>query len=50
MVFKDKKIPKHLIIQEEFEFYTRPKVNIGRVIFWLLLVGGASISLLLIKQ
>ena len=39
--FKPRKIPKHLIIQDNYEIRRKPRANLLRWVFWfvLLLVG-----------
>lgn len=50
MTFKDRKVPKHLVIQEEFEFKQRPKFSFIKLIFWSLLITCLTYGLVFIKQ
>lgn len=47
MIFKHRKIPKHLIIQEEYEIGKRSKINLLKLTFWCLLL--VSLIYVLIK-
>ena len=38
MVFKEKKIPKHLIIQEDYEVRKRPRIGFFKMLLLLTLV------------
>ena len=49
MVFKDKKVPKHLIIRDEYGFRARPRFNLIKLIFWSLLLLSLSYVLILLK-
>ncbi len=49
MTFKDKKIPKHLILQEEFEFHKKPKINLLKLSFWCLLLIALIYALMTLE-
>lgn len=42
MIFKERKIPKHLIIQEEYELRKKPRSGFLRIAMLLLLVVGVT--------
>lgn len=42
MVFKAKKIPKHLIIREEYELRQRPRFSVVRIMLLSLAVIGLT--------
>ena len=43
MVFKDKKIPKHLIIQDQYEIHQRPRSGLFKIFLVILLLLGLSL-------
>lgn len=45
MVFKDKKVPKHLIIREEYEIRQRPRAGFARVFIFSVFLLGLSLLL-----
>lgn len=45
MVFKDKKIPKHLIIKEEYEFRQRPRFGVFKFVFVCTVVVGLTYAI-----
>ena len=45
MVFKDKKVPKHLIIREEYEIRQRPRSGFTRVFVFTVFLVGISLFL-----
>jgi len=48
MVFKDKKIPKHLIIHDEDVYQQRSKINMFKIVMYSLLFFCLSYSVVLI--
>ncbi len=46
--FKERKIPKHLIIQEEFEFEQKSKISLTKVLMYTLLLFALSYSVMLV--
>lgn len=48
MVFKEKKIPKHLIIQDEYEIQQRSKISMLKIVMYSLLFFCLSYSVVLI--
>lgn len=46
--FKERKIPKHLIIQEEFQYQQKSRISLIKVLMYTLLLFGLSYSVLLI--
>lgn len=48
MTFKEKKIPKHLIIHDDYEFQQRSKVSLLKILMYSLLFFCLSYSVLLI--
>ena len=38
-IFKSRKVPKHLIIQEELDFRRKPRFSFWRITFWLVVLG-----------
>lgn len=48
MVFKDKKIPKHLIIHDDYEFQQKSKISLLKIAMYALLFFCLSYSVLLI--
>jgi hypothetical protein len=48
MVFKEKKIPKHLIIQDEYELQQRSKISLLKIGMYSLLFFCLSYSVVLI--
>ena len=45
MVFKDKKVPKHLIIREEYEIRQRPRTGFFKVLLISVLLVALSLAL-----
>ena len=45
MVFKDKKVPKHLIIQEEYEIRQRPRTGFFKVCLFFVFLIALSLAL-----
>lgn len=41
-IFKDKKIPKHLIIHDEYEVRRRSKLNLSKLLFLGLLLASLA--------
>lgn len=39
-IFKDRKIPRRLVIKEEYELQDRPRSRLGIVLFWAVLLVG----------
>ena len=50
MIFKDRKIPKHLIIEDNYEISHRPKFNFLKLLFLTLLLSSLAYALILIQQ
>jgi hypothetical protein len=48
MVFKEKKIPKHLIIQDDYQYQQRSKINMLKIVMYSLLFFCLSYSVVLI--
>lgn len=46
--FKERKVPKHLVIQEEFDFQQKSKFSLAKVLVYTLLLFLLSYSVLLI--
>jgi hypothetical protein len=45
-IFKPRKAPKHLIIQDNYEIRRKPRTNLLRWVFWfLLLLLGTGLAL-----
>lgn len=42
MIFKERKIPKHLIIQDEYQLRKKPRAGMLRIVVLLALVVGAT--------
>jgi len=38
-IFKTRKVPRHLIIQEESRFRRKTRFGLWRVLFWILMLG-----------
>lgn len=47
--FKERKIPKHLIIQEEFEYHQKSRISLIKVLMYTLLLFTLSYAALLIS-
>ncbi|MBT5485438.1 MAG: hypothetical protein HOH14_05295 [Gammaproteobacteria bacterium] len=45
MVFKDKKVPKHLIIEEEYEIRQRPRKGFFKVCLLFVFLIAMSLAL-----
>jgi hypothetical protein len=45
MVFKDKKVPKHLIIQDEYEIRQRPRTGFFKVSLFVIFLIALSLAL-----
>ena len=45
MIFKDRKIPKHLIIREEYELRNKPRSGILKFIVLFALVASATYAM-----
>ncbi|MFT5320897.1 MAG: hypothetical protein ACI934_001044 [Pseudohongiellaceae bacterium] len=45
MVFKDKKVPKHLIIREEYEIRQRPRTGFFKVCLFFVFLIALSLAL-----
>ncbi len=48
MVFKKKKIPKHLVIHDEYEIHQRSKISMLKIVMYSLLFFCLSYSVVLI--
>jgi hypothetical protein len=45
-IFKPRKVPKHLIIQDNYEIRRKPRMNLLKWVFWfLLLLLGTGLAL-----
>ena len=47
--FKDKKIPKHLIIQDEYEIRRKGRFNFLKLAFWTLLLVSLTYAVMLVR-
>ena len=45
-IFSERKVPRHLILQEEFEYRKKPKFSISKLILWSFLLALASFVLI----
>lgn len=49
MVFKEKKIPKHLIIHDDYEIQQRSKISLLKIVMYSLLFFCLSYSIVMIS-
>jgi hypothetical protein len=48
-IFKRRKIPKHLIIREEYAANRKPRFNMLKIIFWGLVLLGLTWGVIVIQ-
>lgn len=48
-IFKERKVPKHLIIHDEYDFRRRSRFNFMKVVFWGLLMVSLTYVLILTR-
>ena len=49
-IFKQRKIPKHLIIENEYQFRHRPRVNLWRLLRWMVLAVLLTVAFLQVSS
>ncbi len=49
-VFKRRKIPKHLIIREEYATNRKPRFSMMKIIFWGLVLLGLTYGVIVIQS
>ncbi len=49
-IFKRRKIPKHLIIREEYASNRKPRFSMWKIIFWALVLFGITWGVLTIQS
>lgn len=48
-VFKERKIPKHLIIHDEYDIRRKSRFNFLRLVFWTLLLVSLTYVLIIAR-
>jgi hypothetical protein len=49
-IFKRRKIPKHLIIREEYASNRKPRFSMLKIVFWGLILFGLTWGLIAIQS
>jgi hypothetical protein len=49
-IFKRRKIPKHLIIREEYASNRKPRFSLWKIIFWALVLFGLTWGVITIQS
>lgn len=49
-IFKQRKIPKHLIIQDDYEFRHKPRLNLWRLVRWVVLASLLTVAFLQVSS